>query len=1629
MNCIWRLEVDNGNIIEFDNEQDAIEYINKNSFSKDSLKKISTENYIDQVLKENKKKYFTDDPSVVDRKKNSSSEETFDKENNDTIGVTALITTPFTNEDGNVTRLVPEFIDENFENILLRDLILNQIFSIQSWGEFANINEDKNTLIKRWITENVFGPELITFENINTKLELIIKNLFEKYPDVLKIANFNAQWIKDVSKLILNEGQTEILSNFQVQLDGEYLHNLIYKIFSESFTYGKQGLIKQKDRIYDYMKNYFLEAYKEHPQFKKDFISKYLADIKTNTDLVESMIDAVYDARKQLIINHGDGKNKFKANVRIYPEIVLSTDLKNPINGKKTLKGKIDLLVVDGDSIYVYEFKTSKNVFDEWQHEKKLTTAYQGAFYSRILNNIGINTSKVHFKVIPFRRENGKIVCDKIEQMPVEYNPESTLIQRNLDRFLPRVNYSKVLNNNSFERVNYVLQKTMLDDHISPKTHKTNKKYIRANKQIVFQNKMGEFECTNQITGKKTTLSTENEVDQWIDKYIEELKATRPLVINRFVKALSEVIEGTHPRESSFKNFGKKDISFYECNFGRYCGQDKYQVLDYKELLDLGIVAVYDSDLHAIDLFIIEELDIFTLVEGESGESFKTIFDMLAWPGSNGARRIEQKAAQASLSVPEANRGNIALMKGLIVLNELDIFKDMRLGQIRTLSPGTKHSISWTPKEVKFVGGVLQEFVVYEDKKTPFEDNYTKIKTGQLEGQTKFVPISEYMYEIIKSIFKLNSVSETTQKKIEEASHLFEPNYTKSEYPKLAEKLLKLIEFLEASYSINRTQLNMQDPIHKIVAYLQNLYLYYNNGLLPFEEIPQSNLFGRGMNLLDSNMTQSLDTIKSQTIVQYRGLISSGMQEVRTKFTDFQQRMRKEQIVFEEATGYSAAEDLIIGAKGHIYQHMFQDKNENGEPEDDLVLKNPYDLTNDLSDAERRFAKFCIECWSGKTDGVEITRSDLLVPLVRARLSTQLTNGTFSFEQVWKKMAYNVQGYIKETFEERKEAQEEASNLMDEIVFEFKDRTDEDARRKLLTNPNYGAVAMETNLELVLQIYMLQKIKKKAFDKIIPTVRSLIYALSLQQMQTGLDMSKTIEYIFENAKSVIYMESLVPNEVRPLFKTLNFLRNVASTTALSWNFANLPREVLMGFWTNISHAMFKRYGSETFKLTHYMEALKYLIYDSPHFITEITKIELLNELYGLANMDLDSIVENTTSYKTGIIGGFSRFSGSALTAPDYWNRMSIFLAQMIHDGCFKAHFVKEDEHGVSRLIYDMAEDERFNVYYKYKDMTVPKNEEAVYKKQYGLYIAMLQEFNEERRQQGLSELKVGDKFTRAYTIRQRESIKSFADMSFGYYDLEAKSHWNKLWQGMLFKQFMTYLTAKKTQYSQSRTTIAAQGHFKPVLDKNGNQVYAKIIKDKDGYFIDVELTRENTGIDLHIWEGRVMEGIWQTYVRLFGDINTSIKTIMNKDSHLTQREIWHKYIESDSIESANLKASIYDFTISNLYATLLLSMFLDSPDEESYKKQIADLNWWTRTGLDLLKRSTQDLGILIAIQNGLWNWTPPAFEMSENLLKSFTSAFKIEDIDFGEKLLLGTVNSLGMFRLIRQDIENYITEK
>ena len=51
------------------------------------------------------------------------------------------------------------------------------------------------------------------------------------------------------------------------------------------------------------------------------------------------------------------------------------------------------------------------------------------------------------------------------------------------------------------------------------------------------------------------------------------------------------------------------------------------------------------------------------------------------------------------------------------------------------------------------------------------------------------------------------------------------------------------------------------------------------------------------------------------------------------------------------------------------------------------------------------------------------------------------------------------------------------------------------------------------------------------------------------------------------------------------------------------------------------------------------------------------------------------------------------------TAPDYYNRMTIFVACMIKDGCYDAHKMGPD----GQVIYDMELDDRFSEWWKHKD--------------------------------------------------------------------------------------------------------------------------------------------------------------------------------------------------------------------------------------------------------------------------------------------------------------------------------------
>ena len=161
---------------------------------------------------------------------------------------------------------------------------------------------------------------------------------------------------------------------------------------------------------------------------------------------------------------------------------------------------------------------------------------------------------------------------------------------------------------------------------------------------------------------------------------------------------------------------------------------------------------------------------------------------------------------------------------------------------------------------------------------------------------------------------------------------------------------------------------------------------------------------------------------------------------------------------------------------------------------------------------------------------------------------------------------------------------------------------------------------------------------------------------------------------------------------------------------------------------------------------------------------------------------------------------FNNLAFHFASRPDFYNRMTIFGAHMRADGCFEAH----DEHGN----YDWTKDKRYELFAKYagKEDQIPSNLREEFNKQKARYAAVAKQFVNENARYVNSKGELEDfrvdlnhplPLPRAYTVQEAESIKSIADMVYGYYSHEKKSLIQSTTAGALFMQMNTFWSSKK----------------------------------------------------------------------------------------------------------------------------------------------------------------------------------------------------------------------------------------
>ena len=252
-------------------------------------------------------------------------------------------------------------------------------------------------------------------------------------------------------------------------------------------------------------------------------------------------------------------------------------------------------------------------------------------------------------------------------------------------------------------------------------------------------------------------------------------------------------------------------------------------------------------------------------------------------------------------------------------------------------------------------------------------------------------------------------------------------------------------------------------------------------------------------------------------------------------------------------------------------------------------------------------------------------------------------------------------------FEEQQLDRKKEIEKFERFYNQFSVRRNKEIRKD--TIERLGIDQFSLDLETIMDQYIIADESQEEFDNnTIPLIRSVLYVSEFNTHLTGRDQSVFNEFIMKTTKSVIYNSSIMDEEVQGFMKKFAPLRAAAFAIGLGFNVMNVPRELIMGFFQNIKSAALKSYGKESFTMKDYMKAFGILSGDVPGFITNVTKIELLNEFYRMSNMTITEIPQQVTTNKTGVFAMFNRFMSWSLTAPDYFNRMSIFVAQMLHDG-------------------------------------------------------------------------------------------------------------------------------------------------------------------------------------------------------------------------------------------------------------------------------------------------------------------------------------------------------------------------
>ena len=1285
-----------------------------------------------------------------------------------------------------------------------------------------------------------------------------------------------------------------------------------------------------------------------------------------NPDDIYGVVDLPRETIDNLLTHFRNLKEQISAgkNVEFLPELTFET-----IDSEsEPIIGRIDLLTVDEEgNIGIYDFKVSTKGINDWISTKTTSVDLQLAIYRALLANKGIPVNKVSLNVIPIVLQSPDYENETFNSFRFE-DPENRLVANYDNLNLRTGRYTKIVSEHIAYKLPEVSIKSDFLDNVDVLSEvafgkitgvtldEFVKRYVKKDKNT------GEYYFFDYIHKKgksnkefeRISASSKEEIREKAKKYLVEkdIYDQEEFYSNLYdqIKTIKDSSKLT-AQSRLFENKEPNVHSYLITVFEEYLDNPNYQILEIPELAQMGIYAFQEKGSGIVNFITLTNIDLNHELKLKFNYD-SILANVLSTSQSKNYRDMMNNTVKSA-----------KILQTLLAVNALpDIFQNYKIGNIMVvnhkLGQASYADVTQVTNNFKYLTRALDITNNFDNGILCYADPLEVVKIAMIQI------IGKYRTEDSTGNYSTSIYDLYADKDLN--------NMTGEHKIKMLRELQELLKKAKSSINFNSPNANLSDPAIRLYAQLSQLILHYNNIYFNIDHDiyafrininPKRTIGFEGYYFDNPEMSENPIM---RYIVQ---LTELGLQKMRIKYHDYKQDQLQRVLKFYKDKGLSKIERFTIKDATIAFDNMWI-RDSSGHIDKSFRVKNPYDPNSTLSSAEREYLKVCLWNINKMRNGftpeqrklthkqaIDLEQVQSLIsagtyfdmPLIQGTMLTQIRNGSYRdwLSNQWRQAA-DIRNIL--------ESQKEDINLQIQDYTKMYNFLDISLERRAELLNEKDTSYWETNLEFIEDVFIHAATRKEIFDDLLPFIKDARLALELYAFDGNVDIPYLKDQIDRYIRTVIFNEP-GPKDTSAL-KAVNLATGIARSTMLGFNFNSLFREPIQGFYSLMSRSMTRVLGKNAFTTKDLVKAYNRFFFDLGGPLSDNwTLLEHLNIYYGMTQMDVNGMAYMCSSNRKGIKSG-SKLPYWATTAPDFLNRMVFLTAQMYHDGCMNAHDIIN-----GKLVYDWTKDERYTEFRK-GNKSHPK-----YNEQKTAYYARLQQFNRE----GYDIKYNPDKpevLPAAYTIAEKESIKSGADSLFGYMDHENAMPLRNMLFGKLLTQFKNYWTSTRERWVSGGKYSTTKGEWVQRTNSKGQLLYYKEVVDPNTGEVTMEETTEVTPIKAEVWTGRFVEGM--------------VNSVWYYSQYLIKRG-WNDpdYVGKELMEyrKANTKQFFTDI-IWRMLMLYLFKMFV-----ENLKEQGKDI---TGNSVRLLRqamvRSSDELVPFAAI-SPLVNVNVPAFEGITNMVE------------------------------------------